>query len=657
MPPVLGNTSRVRARRSRSGFTLLEVLVATAVTLLMMVALAKIFSDIGRSMKQGRAALELNGRLRDVTYRIQTSLNNATASPNSPPGTVRGRGYTEIYDGPATEHSAQQLVGSLVNRFGDVDDILMFTARAGDIWFTGKVPGFILQGRAPTTLDADGNGRFDDFENLISIASQHAEIAVWMQPVVAGEKPGFTFQNPQRDLSYLVGNPAFYQDNDSDGLPDSWRLHYRVNIIRPDLNLPSGVLPNDIGNGLFVVGPQSVSLPDGSSTSLPSPICDMYRVHGVCDLSMRRLFDGDGTTRDFVAANSLEDLENPANRFAHVQVPIPGTASTTMPLLALTPALPIHNQEPLFFDFSGGAPSVGGSGLIGSGFLHPAYSLLGERVGEDILANDVLAFDIKAYDPGVPILASEGADAGAGSQGEDDDGNGTVDDASERGWAGSDDLILSPNDPGYGIYLTQLIANGVPAANVTVGTGEYVDLAWARKLDSHSLAAGGSTATGAMNLWSPFSGYSFNNFANNSLPKYTDGLTQSGKTLVTTGGLIVMQPTYDTWTDFFERDGVLQAQLGTNSVGTVRVNGAINLYGMSGNDIGTVQPVWRRTNVDPAYDGLDNDGVSGADNQSEFETSAPFDVPLRGIKISVRMENPGAREVRELPVSVEFVTR
>ena len=107
-------------RRTRSGFTLLEVLVATAVTLLMMVALAKIFSDIGRSMKQGRAALELNGRLRDVTYRLQTALNNATANPNSRPGTVEGRGYMALYDGSTTEHTAQQLVGPQVNRFGDV---------------------------------------------------------------------------------------------------------------------------------------------------------------------------------------------------------------------------------------------------------------------------------------------------------------------------------------------------------------------------------------------------------------------------------------------------------------------------------------------------------------------------------------------------------
>ncbi|GAB5403484.1 MAG: prepilin-type N-terminal cleavage/methylation domain-containing protein [Aureliella sp.] len=667
------------SRRTRTGFTLLEVLVATAVTLLMMVALAKIFSDIGRSMKQGRAALELNGRLRDVTYRLQTALNNATANPNSRPGSVEGRGYMELHDGPTTEHSAQQLVGPLVNRFGDVDDILMFTARAGDVWFTGKVPRFVLERRAPSPVDSDNNGRVDDFENrnLILVGSQHAEIAVWMQPVVAAEKPGFNFANPQRDPAYLIFAPGFYQDSNvvdgqatlGDGLPDAWRLHYRTLIIRPDLNLPSGVLPFGT-SGLFTAGPhRNVSLPDGSSTDLPSPECDMYDIHAVCDLSVRRVFDS-SSPRDAVAANSLQDLENPANRFAHIQKPIRGTSSTTMPVLALTPSLALHTRDPLHFDPTGAV--VDNGGIVGSGFLHPAYSLRGERVGEDILANDVLAFDIKAYDPGVPILASFGIDGAPGVAGEDDDGNTIADivqngppvvyDLPEIGWAGSDDLVLSPNDPGYAFA----IAGGA----VVVGTGEYVDLGWASKLDNHlRILDPSSGVTAAMNVWSPMSGYSFNNFVGSPTPPitnppfrtvFTHSLLLSGRVLVLGGSPVLCQHSYDTWTDTFERDGVQQVVQTSNTqvIGGRRLNGAIDLYGLTGNgdELGRAMLPWRRGSIDPAIDGLDNNGSSGADDQQEFETSPPFDVPLRGIKISVRMENPGAREVRELPVSVEFVS-
>ena len=96
----------VRFHRSpRRGFTLLEVLVATTVTLLMMAALAKIFKDIGTSMKQGRATLELNNRLRDVTFRMRRDLQNLTCTPNPPAGDTTGMGYMQYYDGPQTDYT------------------------------------------------------------------------------------------------------------------------------------------------------------------------------------------------------------------------------------------------------------------------------------------------------------------------------------------------------------------------------------------------------------------------------------------------------------------------------------------------------------------------------------------------------------------------
>ncbi|HBE69678.1 MAG TPA: hypothetical protein DDW52_16150 [Planctomycetaceae bacterium] len=656
-------------KSTHAGFTLLEVLVATAVTLLMMLALAKIFSDIGRSMKQGRAALELNGRLRDVTYRIQTVLNQATASPNSQPGSVSGRGYLEVHDGPTTDYTART-IGPLLSRFGDIDDTIMFTARAGDVWFTGKVPEFVLVGRPPTNVDANGpeglgpNGLVDDFENLILVGAQHAEIAIFAQPTVAREKPGFPYQNPNRNAGFLTIEPAFYEDLDADSMPDRYRLHMRTLIIRPDLNdplnpafPPDGLLPGDITNGLFCAKREIV---DG--IPLPSPLCDMFRIHNICDLSVRREFDGNGGTADRVAANSLQDLENPANRFAHVQLPIPGTGSTSLPVMALTPSLPVHASDPLRIDFTVAGPysatnrPYSGTGIMGGGFLHPAYALQGARAGEDVLGTDVLAFDVRGYDPGAPLLSSPGADTAWGVRGEDDDQNGTVNDASEFGWAGSDDLVLSPSDPGYGAYLMNLVANNTAPDAVTTATGEYVDFAWARKLAGH-----GTTLAPTMNLWSPLSGMSFGAFTNTTSPALqrltTTPMLWSGKELIGNQGRLLFQPSYDTWTDLYERDGRLQAQLGGNSRGHVMINGQAFLYGNAANDIPNAVPNWRRTNIDPAFDGLDNDNSSGADDQQEFETRPPFDSPLRGLKILVRMEAPGAREVRELPVSVEFVTQ
>ncbi|MCA9134652.1 MAG: prepilin-type N-terminal cleavage/methylation domain-containing protein, partial [Planctomycetales bacterium] len=401
-PTVRPAAPRSRVLRTRSGFTLLEVMIATAVTLLMMVALAQIFKVIGDSMKQGRAALELNNNLRSVVYRIRGDLENLTAVPHPPSNPAAGMGYLKVFDGGLTDYSVT-INDPTQSRYGDVDDILMGTARAGDVWYTGKVPLFVLKKTTPDlTTDNDGNNIPDDLESVV-IAAQHAEIAIYCQPVVANSKASFSYDNPSRDPGYLVESPGFFKDDNGDGFPDEFRLHYRALLIRPDLNMDTGLLPAN--NPIFIAAPQSPTLPTGTQFDAPTPLCDMASIHGRCDLSMRRVFNpSDGLTdatrgpRDYIAANSLQDLVDPANRFAHVQIPIPGTASTTMPVLALGPKLTVGNITNADPDGNWGTSNF----KVGTGFLHPAFTLHGARAGEDILAANILAFDIKVYDPGDP---------------------------------------------------------------------------------------------------------------------------------------------------------------------------------------------------------------------------------------------------------------
>jgi hypothetical protein len=607
-----------RARRGfrTGGFTLLEVLIATAVTLLMMISLAQMFKVIGDSMQQGRSVLELNNRLRSVVYRLRSDLDNLTVVPAPPADPATGPGYLQVFDGSTTDYTAATKLiptgGALpgaASRFGDVDDILMATVRAGDVWFTGKVPQFVLLKIAPTDP-----AHFTP----VSIASQHAEVAVFLQPLVSNDG------NPNRDPGFFLTAPlkeAAYEDTDPFvGFPDSFRLYYRTLLIRPDLNLASGVLPSGVdGSGDDWL--KSVPL-----SGLPSPLCDMATAHQQCDLSIRRIYDSsDNNVRDEIAANSLEDLTDPANRFAHVQVPLPGTVSTTMPVLALGARLAVNAGDP------------SGTLQVGSGFLHPAFVLRGIRSGEDLLASDVLAFDIKLFDPDVPLLGTPGGDGTFG----------TTSNPGALGWAGSDDLILSPNDPGYG-----------PALNGTyqlVGTGEYVDLAWAKKLVDH-----GGNISATTNVWSPLSGFSLANFnINGAAGAYTYALFKSGSVLMASASpftLHLLQPTYDTYTTRYEGDGVLQAEL-TSRAGVCRVNGAISLYpGFSGDDRSNLSENWRVP--DAGTDGIDNVGsLAGVDDTLELETSPPFPIPLRGLKISVRMEDPTTRQVKQMSATKEFVSQ
>lgn len=590
---------RARRRRSRDGFTLLEVMIATAVTMLMMLSLAQIFKIIGDSMQRGRAILELNNRLRSVTFRIRSDLQNLTIIPQPPTNPGNAPGYLKIYDGPMTDFSTTiNPATSSSSRIGDCDDIIMGTIRADDTWFTGKVPRFVLTGTVPTSAA--------ELEDYVTIASQYAELVIFAQPQVA-----ISNANPDRDPSFLISDPTSFQDLNGDGIPDTYRLHYRLLLIRPDLNLPSGNLPGNLSSGLFVANPSQEAMVGSTAVALPPFVCDMVGVHSFCDLSVRRVFNPAVNGRvDFVAANSLADLVSPENRFAHIQVPI-NNSSTSMPLLALGNTIPAFSTQ--------------NGTLVGSGFLHPAYVLRGDRLGEDLLATDILAFDVKGFDEGVTLVQHLGANG--------------IDDG---GAAGSDDLVLSPNDPGF--------ATLFQTSPSVVGTGQFVDLAWGLKMKMQQLPANTATIPA-----SQLSGH-----PGGTGLRYSESLLKSGSVLISGGNLLAFQPSYDTWSTHFEGDGILQARL-RGLDGIVRVNGAQVLYGASGpDDTNNLHPAdqWRREAVDAGTDGIDNvSSELGVDDASEMETSAPYNIPLRGVQITVRMEDPRTRQIRQMSVAREFVNR
>ena len=606
-----------RALRMRAGFTLLEIMIATAITLLMMISMVQVFKVIGDSMKQGRAALQMNNTLRTVTSRLRQDLANLTVRVDPPSDTSSGGGYFMYYDGSMTDYTAALFAGDAPrsNRFGDTDDILMFTARAGSSWFTGQVPGYIVSGLAADTAP-------------VVITSQLAEIAVFARPVTS----------PATGVGF--------DDFDSNNFPDSFRLHYRVLLIRPDLNTVGTTAQRTL---------PILSVASGTDNSTT-----MATYFANCDLSMRRVYDGNSAVNDLFAANSLEDLANPANRFAHYQFPlipiaVGSNGSCSMPLLVLDSAAnstvfrtglyPEQDASTLPVDLAHAAGH----------YLAPEYVLGGDRTGEDVIANNILAFDIKGFDPGAPIIATTGADNEFGVQIS----------VSPAAWSqiagqdGSDDLILSPNDPGY---VAAFDVTGVRAPRV-VSYGEYVDLMWGRKalnaLQGLSLTYTSNMSTNAPNLFTALSGIE-------SAPTltYGDGLIRSGKSLIHTNGAdsyTILQPTYDTWTTAFESNGTAQTRLSAISgiaadSGTIDVNLMGRRNGFGGVD--AAQP------IDLGTDGLDNNSpvspftpIGGVDDVTERETSPPFPVRLRGVKISVRIEDLNSRQVKQMSIANEFATQ
>lgn len=625
---------KLRARRR--GLTLVEVLIATTITLLMLAALAEGFKRIGDSIAENRAALEVANRMRGVAMRLKQDLEGVTLRLTPPANPSSGQGYFEYFEGPMCDYSPTLFVGDKTSadpnvyapgtRYGDFDDVAMFTSRAGDTWFTGKVPRYILklaQGLTPVYPD--------DLQPEV-IASQYAEIVWFVRP---HDDAGI----PNSNLADAIG----FDDADQNNLPDLMKLHRRVLLIRPDLNL-TGTL-----NGVSTPMLPAYTAAGSWMVATKDPFFGMHLPHQQCDLSLRRVVDNSGgATVDRVAANSLQDLMQRENRFAHFIRPVSGGAS--MPLMSLetaynvalapTPAVntALNNRIP-------------GNGYV-NGALHsafvlqdrtdPSLTLFGSpgnpiyenRIGEDVIATFCVGFDLQGFDPQVPLLYLPGPD-------------GTL----AAGAAGTDDVVVDPNDPGY--LPAMLAAAGNPTAFLA-GTGAYVNLGWMRHVVNNSSNPSGIATVlqgSSLTFESPLSGISVVRLG--TARPFSDSLYRSGLFFQNTSASNQLwgQMTYDTWTDAYEVDGILQSDTTYNPStnpptpysGTIQLASPISGY-------------WRQS-TDAGRDGIDNGPITGGiDDPDEWETSAPFPTALRSVKAILRFEEPDTRQLFQESITAEFVS-
>jgi hypothetical protein len=350
----------------------------------------------------------------------------------------------------------------------------------------------------------------------------------------------------------------------------------------------------------------------------------------------------------------------PQNRFAHFVRPLEKVSNGySMPLLALdnayavslrpTPAVNsvLNNQSPNAGYLSGplseayvlqnrSDPSVTLYGSAGNAFYE-------NRIGEDVIASFCVGFDLRGYDPSVPLLMLPGNDG-----------------VYSGGAAGSDDIVVSPNDPGYGTAVASLAGLANPTTRLA-GTGEYVDLGWVRQT-LNGFPNAGAIATVMQSMPLPFRFES--SLSGVSLPRvgtarpFSNSLYRSG--LVFQDGNAVnqfwCQMSYDSWTNAYESDGVLQSDTTddgtTNGIysGTVQLGTPRNGYWRQMADAG-------RDGIDNAGPGGANDAVSGGvDDATEWETSPPFPDPLRSIKVLMRFEEPATRQLFQETVTGEFIS-
>ena len=238
-------------------------------------------------------------------------------------------------------------------------------------------------------------------------------------------------------------------------------------------------------------------------------------------------------------------------------------------------------------------------------------------------------------------------------------------------------MVVGPNDAGYRGVLRDAVATasgltsvgsvddinpatlptnpGPPAPYVNRLRGGFVDLCYpvlaggslrgpqARRIDRLSTANDAAirspnpaTEVGDADfLRTPFSGvqYYVDEIGRppqfNATNMYTPCLYKSGRVVANSGAIVLFQPAFDTYTSSYEKDGFGQG-----------------FFGDTGSRWGTTRAL-TSASVDRGSDGIDNNGILGIDENAEKETCPPFTARPEAIRVTVRIENPTTRQLRQ----------
>ncbi|HUE70000.1 MAG TPA: hypothetical protein VMP01_03855, partial [Pirellulaceae bacterium] len=405
----------------------LELLVAMALTLLLVYAMAEFYSYVGDTVRDGRAIVEMGSDIRNAVRQLKEDLQQVTAKAK--PLASDDLGFIEIVEGAASDTDFngnlqydQNLEIADINNdglvegrmLGDMDDILTMTIRSNGQPWTGHYQFF-----------DQNSGQFSQR----TVESHLAEV-VWFT----------TFKDLNNDGNWDPGEPP---GNDLDG----------------DGNNPEFEEPRFLVRRMFLIAPNILGWRDNAGTDhfgelvdpspwpRPSPR-DGDNIFQHNDVSLAAPTFNATLNRWVWKANSLTTLSRRENRFVHLNLDNPSqngllAGNNFMPNpLQLRPANSLSMQYYTLQNTLQG-------------------SVQSTKRGEDLVLPNLLAFDIRVYDPQVVLYGDDPTNPLA---------------------------ALQPGDPGYNTVLQVNESNNAYTYSV-VGFGAYVDLGFGRYLPNSAYLA------------------------------------------------------------------------------------------------------------------------------------------------------------------------
>lgn len=488
-----------RPPRARRGFTLVEVLVATTLTLMLMGAVVTMFQMVSNSVSDSRSALEMSQALRSAATQLQRDLSGVTVTMLPPRRPENNEGYFEFVENSILEYTLSR----------GVYRVLPTTQGASTPSVAAAViPVNIQAGPSLSTGEAD----YDDLT-----VADHDDILMFTtrtldRPFV-GRYGNLSATSTTNTIESQVAEVAWFVRGRT--------LYRRQLLIVPNLSLPSNVSGNP--RGFYGSYDLSVHLDPTRRVLVPNSLGDLTKrefrfahpclatelVSGRVGNQHRPPFPYD--IRYWGAIRLPTLAETSSSAWLACQT-FPSSLTTTSPGVR-SQALPTRTWEDLW---------TGSDGIIyeNAGQINAAFTSANQyrvsnpyhrgyldnnalaRSSDDVMLTNVLGFDVKVWDPGAPLYL--------------------------RSVRGRPSMVVAPGDAGYPSVRESQQNLGRMSRQ---GYGAFVDLGYLPNCPTPPSGA-------------PRPQFHVVNWDVNNGPQSR------------------LQRTYDTWSTHYESDGIAQYNAG-----------------------------------------------------------------------------------------------